>query len=151
MALSTVRPPTPESNIPMGRRSLTYPPGLNGLDGETVTQAWDGLEADAGVGQIRQLAPETLNVRIHRVIVQIVRVAPHLVAKLGSCEDALGIRCEHGKKIELGHGQRDLVVPHLDPPGGIVDLERADREDPLTPWACLGQSRAPQMSVDASG
>src|SRR3979411_2875339 len=135
IALSTVNPPTPESNIPIGRSSLMCPPGLNVLDRQTVTEARHRLEGHTWVGQIRQLAPETLDVRVHGVIVEVVRVAPHLVAKLGARENAFGIRGKHCEEVELGHRQRDLFAPDLDPPRGVVDLQPTDGKNSLATTA----------------
>src|SRR5207247_4847751 len=61
----------------------------NGPYRQAVTEARHRVEHDARLGMPRQLAPQPLHVRVDRVVVQVVRVAPHLVAQLGAGQHAL--------------------------------------------------------------
>src|SRR6202165_1882381 len=86
--------------------------------------------------------------RIDRVVVQVVRITPHLVTQLRSRQHALWICGEHREQVELGHGEQDLLVADLHATRGVVDLQGADAEDALTAGARLGQRRTPQVRVD---
>src|SRR5207302_3269682 len=92
--------------------SHLYLPGneSNGPYRQAVTEARYRVEHDARLGMPRQLAPQPLHVRVDGVIVEVVRIAPDLVAQLGAGQHALGVGREHGDEVELGHGERDLLI-----------------------------------------
>src|SRR6266567_4798947 len=122
----------------------------NGPYRQAVTQARHRVEHDARLGMPRQLASQPLHVGVDRVVVEVVRVAPDLVAQLGAGQHALRVGGEHCDEVELGHGERDLLVADPHASRRVVDLHRSDREQALRTRARRGERRAPQMRVDAS-
>ena len=85
------------------------------------------------------------------MVIEVVRIAPHLVAQLRAGQHTLGVRGEDRQEVELGHGQGDLLVAHLDAPRSVVDLKRTNGEYALSPTAGFGQGRAPEVRVDPRG
>src|SRR6058998_931646 len=79
------------------------------------------------------------------------RVTPHLVAELRARQHPLGVRGQDREEVELGHRQRDLVFADLHPPSGVVDLQRADAQDPLSAAAGFREGGAAKVRVDARG
>src|SRR5205823_6673156 len=109
---------------PRGRRGWWSVPS-SALDRQPVTESGNRLQAHACVGALRKLAPQPLDVRVDGMVVEVVRITPHLVSQLRARQDSLRVRGQHGEQVEFGHRQRDLVFAHPDPASGVVDLQRA--------------------------